>query len=188
MKKKGDLQFQTYEDGESLQGYALNTGGSPVAHVSISGEPEYDDEGEWMGGERHKVSWAMANKEGAARAGPHMLLALMKHHYGVEPVADADLSHHGAMMARSAHRRGLIQPHPDNPTLRTSIGDIGVGEGARNWSMRAAYDDAQAVDAEEMKWGGESRVHHFNTGEREQAKEMLFPRRKQKVDPQGRLF
>jgi hypothetical protein len=188
MKKKGDLQFRAFAGDESYHGYALNTAGSPVAHVSISNEPTYDDEGDWDGGDQHKVSWAMANREGATRAGPHMLLAMMKEHYNLDPVADVDLSPHGAKMARSAARRGLIQGHPDNPDMRTSIGDIAGGEDSRNWSMRGAYEDAEHVDAETTKWGEESRMHRFNTGARERAREQLFPKRRKREDPQGRLF
>lgn len=190
MKKKGDLQFQAYQSGDEYHGLALNTAGSPVAHVTISSEPEYNeyDEDSWTGEGIDKVSWAMANKEGRTRAGPHMLLAMMSKHYDLDPVADADLSHAGAMMSRSAARRGLIQGHPANPDMRTNIGHIGETEEAANWSMRAAHHDAVADDAHRIKWGEESRIHHFDTGARREAKETLFPKRKQKEDPQGRLF
>lgn len=162
MRKKGDLQFEAYRDpyGEH-HGFARNTAGDTVAHVGVSEESEGD-----------RVSWAMANKEGRVRAGPHMLLALMSEKYGLDPIADADLSHHGAMMARSAHRRGLIRAHPDNPSMRTNLGHVGYGASVDE-QMQFAHGDIIA----ESEHLGMQRTS-FNTGEREQAKAALFRKRK----------
>jgi hypothetical protein len=169
VRKKGDLQFRSMgppdrEGGGYYEGIALNTGGDPVANVGIN---DYGGESP----SRQKVSWALANKEGRARAGPHMLLALMKEHYGLDPVADKTLTPEGARMTRSAVKRGLIKPHPENPHMIDTMSPLSMGsdEEAINLKLEENYADMGAH-------GG--RYDHFNTGARIEAKNTIFPKRK----------
>lgn len=68
-----------------------------------------------------KVSWALANKAGRVAAAPHKLIAALSEEHNVRPVADKTLSPEGSAMSRSANRRGLIQPHPLNPSMEANL-------------------------------------------------------------------
>jgi hypothetical protein len=49
---------------------------------------------------------------------------LMTQRHNLQPVADNYLTEEGSRMTRSAAKRGLIKPHPDNPNMRANVDPI----------------------------------------------------------------
>lgn len=185
------MQFQTYPRREqgSLRGLA-KIDNEPVAEARIerpseelqtrvtgtgagvTPEPAYQhmipgEQGRFpLHSTPAKVSWALATGEGQRRAAPHMLLSLMSEHYGIKPVADENLTEAGSRMSRSAHRRGLIDPHPQNPKMSANIDRIySPGESVMP-SLRYADRDASYYAAHS---------HSFSPQEVSRAKQRIFP-------------
>ena len=120
MRRRGETQFEVFDNprtSKRIQGFAVDmSGGSVIANTEIQRASTWDQ------GSPAKVSWAMANRQGRAMAAPHLLTAAMSAHTGITPHADYELSPEGSRMSRSAARRGLILPHPNNPEMKPTMG------------------------------------------------------------------
>ena len=161
MKRRGDLQFEHTNRPDVVVGWGWNQQGDVVGQATIEKPKAMGPMFRTMGphieepsGQLRmpiketpaKVSWALANKEGRAAAVPHQVIAALSEHYNLRPVADEDLSPEGSAMARSAARRGLITPHPKNPTMEANVSDIYPDKSTREGDIRAdlegSYRDA----------------------------------------------
>lgn len=135
-----------------------------------------------------KVAWASATRAGRAAAAPHVLLAAMAHEYGVVPVADETLSPEGAAMARSAAKRGLIQPHPANPEMEATADPMEYGSPSEiDRSLRRSHLSSYQGAHMEGSFG---RPSVFNRQQMSLARQRVLPPRRKPPEEheQGTLF
>lgn len=165
MKRKG-LQFEHTIGKTGATGFAIDYDrGDVIAQMSItrpmavipekSADIGFQEPGGQMAFPIHnypaKVNWAAANKQGRASGAPHMLAAALAEHYGLGTVhADSSLTEEGSRMSRSAARRGLIQPHPLNPTMEPTM-SVRMREQDVREGLLGAYQNAYEGD---RSWGG----------------------------------
>lgn len=215
MKRKGELQFEYLEHrGGTVHGFAVDYDkGDVVAQMSMV-KPRAFIRPEDIHHEQHfedpngqlrmpireqpsRVTWALATGAGRRAAAPHLLAAALSEHYGLRPVADETLTAEGARMSRSAARRGLITPHPNNPEMEATAGTMVGSESEARSSLLGAYEGASMGQWSKPRYNERgqrtSALDKFSPQQMGRAAQRVFgsKKRQRKREPepeQGTLF
>ena len=214
MKRKGELQFEHLEHrGGTVHGFAVDYAkGDVVAQMSmvksrafitpedIHHEQHFEDPGGQLRmpirEQPSRVTWALATGAGRRAAAPHLLAAALSEHYGLRPVADETLTPEGARMTRSAVKRGLIRPHPNNPEMEATAGTMVGSEREAYQSLLGAYEGASMGQWSKPRYSAGVRVSaldKFSPGQMSRAVQRVFGAKNRKREPepeyeQGTLF